>query len=112
MSLGTPLFTKINESFPCAQCDHSVPASSATCRDHCPRCLHSLHVDVNPGDRAAGCGGLLVPRAYSQHKKKGFLIHYECKICGTAKVNRFLDVDAHEADRLEALLALSSVTKR
>jgi RNHCP domain len=68
-------------------------------------------VDVNPGDRAAGCGGLLVPRAYSQHKKKGFLIHYGCDRCGMRKVNRFLDVDEHEADNFDALLKLSSVTK-
>lgn len=111
MSLGTPRFTKINESFPCGHCGHNVPPASGTCRDHCPRCLHSLHVDVNPGDRAAGCGGLLVPRAYSQHKKKGFLIHYTCAKCGAEKVNRFLDFDEHEEDDFAALLKLSSVTK-
>lgn len=111
MSIDSPKFTKINESFACGHCGHIVPPASATCRDHCPRCLHSLHVDVNPGDRAAGCGGDLVPRAYSQHKKKGFMIHYACARCGQERINRFLDVDAYEADRFESLLALSSVTK-
>ena len=27
-------------------------------RNHCPNCLSSLHVDIEPGDRAADCGGL------------------------------------------------------
>jgi hypothetical protein len=111
MSLGTPVFTKINEAFTCGHCAHAVPPSSTTCRDHCPRCLHSLHVDVNPGDRAAGCGGLLVPKAYAPHKKKGFLIHYVCAKCQATRVNRFLDHDALEGDNFEELLKLSSVTK-
>jgi DNA-directed RNA polymerase subunit RPC12/RpoP len=110
MSLGTPKFTRINESFTCQNCGHTVPPSSSTCRDHCPRCLYSLHVDINPGDRAAQCGAPLVPKAYSQHKKKGFLIHYVCSRCGKEKVNRFLDWDEQEADGMEALLALSSVS--
>jgi hypothetical protein len=111
MTVENPKFTKINESFACLHCGHAVPLSSSTCRDHCPRCLHSLHVDENPGDRAAGCGGPLVPRAYSQHKKKGYMIHYECGRCGKSKVNRFLDHDEYEADNFETLLSLSSVTK-
>ena len=112
MSLGTPVFTRINETFECRHCGSAVKPAGATCRDHCPRCLYSLHVDVNPGDRAADCGAALVPRAYSLHKKKGYMIHYTCEACGAERVNRFLDVDENEADDFDALLSLSSVTKK
>jgi hypothetical protein len=110
MSQDLPKFTRINESFPCTQCGHSVPLAQSTCRDHCPRCLWSLHVDVNPGDRSAGCGAPLRPVSYSSNKKKGFMIHYECMKCGTQKVNRFLEYDEFEADSMEALLKLSGVS--
>ena len=25
-------------------------------RNHCPNCLYSLHVDIEPGDRESECG--------------------------------------------------------
>ena len=28
-------------------------------RNHCPNCLHSLHLDNEPGDREADCGGIM-----------------------------------------------------
>ena len=43
-----------NQSFTCANCGAAVsPLAGGGYRNHCPVCLHSLHVDVNPGDRAA-----------------------------------------------------------
>ena len=110
MTLGTPVFTKINESFQCAQCKHEVLPSASTCRDHCPQCLHSVHVDVNPGDRLAECGGILVPISYSLNKKKGYMIHYRCQQCGEKRINRFLEIDSIEKDSFEALLKLSGIT--
>ena len=52
-------------SFRCANCGHdvSLDAPGTSHRNHCPRCLWSRHVDVHPGDRAAGCGGLMEPLA-------------------------------------------------
>jgi hypothetical protein len=88
-----------------------VPPAERTCRDHCPRCLHSIHVDVNPGDRAAGCEGTLVPISYVEHKKKGWMIRYKCAQCGASRTNHFLERDKFEADSFSALLALSSVSK-
>ena len=32
-------------------------------RNHCPNCLISLHLDNEPGDRAADCGGQMEPVA-------------------------------------------------
>ena len=45
------LFTKIDEEFICENCGKKVKKLGYTCRNHCPYCLHSKHVDVNPGDR-------------------------------------------------------------
>ena len=109
MSLSSPVFTKINESFICKNCQFEVPKADSTCRDHCPKCLFSLHVDNNPGDRQADCGGILKPTAWSQHKKKGYMIHYVCQTCFVIKVNKFLSHD-HYPDNFDALIKLSSAT--
>lgn len=111
MTLNSPKFKKINESFSCQHCHAQVPASQQSCRDHCPKCLYSIHVDNNPGDRQAECGGLLKPIAWSSHKKKGYMIHYECQKCGMKKVNKFLEFDAFLADDFNVLLKLSSITQ-
>jgi hypothetical protein len=70
-----------------------------------------VHVDNNPGDRDAGCNAPLRPVSYSTHPKKGLMIQYLCEKCGTRKVNRFLEFDAHEADSMEALLKLSGASR-
>ena len=49
-----------NDIFTCKVCNREViPEGAGTDhRNHCPNCLTSLHVDVEPGDRASDCGGL------------------------------------------------------
>ena len=111
MSQDLPQFRVINEEFDCQVCSRRVPRAQQTCRDHCPWCLHSLHVDVNPGDRAANCGGILRPVGYATGGKKGTMIHYKCDLCGAARVNRFLDADSEAPDDVDALLALPGKTK-
>ena len=54
-------FTKNDGGFICANCGAEVVPLRYTSRNHCPRCLCSLHLDVNPGDRAADCGGIMDP---------------------------------------------------
>lgn len=44
-------FTEIDEEFICEHCGQHVPKLGYSCRNHCPYCLYSKHVDVNPGDR-------------------------------------------------------------
>lgn len=111
MSLEEPLFTKINESFFCLNCRFSVPPAQSTCRDHCPKCLFSIHVDINPGDRSSKCKGTLKPIGWSQHTKKGYMIHYICELCGQEKRNKFLEIDSIIPDDFNSLLKLSGVTK-
>ena len=56
---------KINESFICINCKKVISQASKTCRNHCPYCFVSLHVDGDiPGDRATACHGKMYPTAY------------------------------------------------
>ena len=54
-----------NEAFFCRVCGRTVVPQGAGSehRNHCPNCLSSLHVDIEPGDRAADCGGIMDPIA-------------------------------------------------
>ena len=49
------LFTKNDNSFVCENCNMIVSPLKYTSRDHCPYCLYSKHVDINPGDRLNKC---------------------------------------------------------
>ncbi len=56
---------KINEGFSCVGCWKKVVASSKTCRNHCPYCFLSLHVDENiPWDRESSCKSIMYPVDY------------------------------------------------
>jgi formylmethanofuran dehydrogenase subunit E len=105
--MTTPRFTKINESFQCEHCGASVPPSGSTCRNHCPFCLHSKHVDINPGDRSNNCHGLLRPVGYELDAKKGLVILFQCTRCGERSRNRALLEDANQADDYDRILKLS-----
>ena len=54
-------FNMIDEVFTCENCGKNVDKLNYTARDHCPYCLYSKHVDINPGDRMNECKGLLEP---------------------------------------------------
>ena len=54
-------FIRKTEDFVCENCGQEVKGNGYT--NHCPRCLYSKHVDINPGDRASDCGGLMKPVA-------------------------------------------------
>ncbi|MDD4027925.1 MAG: RNHCP domain-containing protein, partial [Bacilli bacterium] len=45
----------IDENFICEVCKKEVKSLGYTARDHCPYCLSSKHVDINPGDRKCTC---------------------------------------------------------
>ena len=48
------------DSFTCKVCGRLVVSAGAGSdhRNHCPNCLSSLHLDNEPGDREADCGGV------------------------------------------------------
>ena len=98
-----------NTAFTCAHCGLSVqPLTNGSVRNHCPGCLHSLHLDVFPGDRASDCGGLLEPVSVEQHAKKGWMIVHRCQKCGHAGRNKAALDDHRQPDDFEALLTLSA----
>jgi hypothetical protein len=77
-------------SFTCKKCGRSVvPAGAGTDhRNHCPNCLTSLHLDVEPGDRAADCGGLMEPIAVWIRGRGEWAVIHRCARCGELSSNR------------------------
>ena len=57
-------------------------------RNHCPNCLTSLHVDIEPGDRESGCGGVMDPVAVWVRKNGEWAIIHRCRRCGALSSNR------------------------
>ena len=81
-------FTKNDCSFTCANCGRQVEPMGSSSRNHCPFCLCSLHVDINPGDRANECGGIMRPIRSEPDAKHGFIIIHKCDKCGEIRRNR------------------------
>ncbi len=99
----------VNQGFECVECGaHVPPLQGGGYRNHCPRCLHSLHVDVNPGDRANPCGGVLEPVAVERSAKRGWVIVHRCRSCGAIGRNRAALEDAAFPDDFDVIVALAS----
>ncbi|OIO53899.1 hypothetical protein AUJ46_04115 [Candidatus Peregrinibacteria bacterium CG1_02_54_53] len=84
------VFLPRQEPFTCEHCGADVvPLEHGTCRNHCPRCLWSKHVDEHgPGDRAATCGGLMRPAGADFRGPKGWMIVHQCDTCGKIITNK------------------------
>lgn len=93
---------KNDNSFVCVNCGKQVEKLGYTSRNHCPFCLYSLHVDIEPGDRTNTCKGILEPIAVENSTKKGYIIVFKCKKCGKIVRNKSA-ID----DNFEALLEVS-----
>jgi len=96
-------FTKIDEQFICHNCKKQVQELKYTCRNHCNDCLHSKHVDKNPGDRQEQCQGDLEPVSLEIGNKKGYVIIFKCKKCGAIRKNK-----AAKDDNMNLIIKLSS----
>ncbi len=73
-------FNMIDDEFICDNCHKDVKPLGYTARDHCPYCLYAKHVDINPGDRANSCQGLLKPIGIEKFKNT-YKIIYKCEKC-------------------------------
>ena len=91
-------FQRHIENFTCGNCRSPVQGTGYT--NHCPECLWSQHVDVNPGDRAERCRGLMEPVGVTIKCGDYILIH-RCTECGIIKRNK-----AAKNDRFDVLLSL------
>ncbi len=98
-------FTKNDSGFICVNCKKQVLPLKYTSRDHCPFCLCSIHIDINPGDRLNTCLGLLVPTDLEFNQNKGYVLKYKCQKCGKVHSNK-----TAEDDNKEQLLKVSNKT--
>ena len=80
-----PNFQRRIEDFTCEHCGADITGTGFT--NHCPHCLWSKHVDINPGDRAEPCRGLMQPIGVSA-KKDGYRILFRCTTCGAERWNK------------------------
>ena len=78
------------ENFMCKVCGRPVvPAGAGSAhRNHCPNCLSSLHVDNEPGDRSANCGGIMDPIGVWVRKNGEWAVIHRCRRCGHLSSNR------------------------
>ena len=99
-------FRKNDNGFVCAVCNETVEPLKYSSRDHCPKCLSSLHVDVLPGDRANPCKGILKPIQVFPDSKKGFIILYKCEKCGE-NVRCRAALQGKSSDNIDLLIKLT-----
>jgi predicted RNA-binding Zn-ribbon protein involved in translation (DUF1610 family) len=93
-------FKRTIEDFVCIHCGQEVRGDGYT--NHCPNCLWSRHVDLNPGDRAATCLGMMEPIGLVISGQDWIIVH-QCQLCGKTIKNK-----AREADNRTVLVALSN----
>ena len=79
-------FNELDEEFICDNCHKKVNKLEYSSRDHCPYCLYSKHVDINPGDRENTCKGLLKPIGIEKYKDT-YKIIYKCEKCNKEHKN-------------------------
>ena len=84
---------KINETFTCIWCGKPIPTANKTCRNHCPHCFTSRHVDGEvPWDRSSTCQAKMYPINY-QLKNGDRKILFQCVACGKQHRNKRADDD-------------------
>lgn len=93
-------FSRKVEDFVCDVCGASVKGNGYT--NHCPNCLSSKHVDINPGDRAATCYGIMYATALEFKGLDQYIVH-KCSKCDHVRRNK---VSAQ--DNFNAVLAVSN----
>eukprot|EP00928_Gymnodinium_smaydae_P036151 TRINITY_DN25306_c0_g1_i1.p1 TRINITY_DN25306_c0_g1~~TRINITY_DN25306_c0_g1_i1.p1 ORF type:complete len:196 (-),score=18.21 TRINITY_DN25306_c0_g1_i1:351-881(-) len=98
--LAAKTFKRTIEDFTCGHCGHLERGNGYT--NHCSQCLWSKHVDVNPGDRAATCRGLMAPVGVDT-KNGEYRIFQRCEECGHERWNR-----RQEQDDFDMILKISA----
>ena len=96
-------FNMIDEEFICDNCKEKVSKLNYTARDHCPKCLYSKHVDINPGDRLNKCQGLLKPIGIEKYKDT-YKIIYQCEKCKSIHKNKIAN-----DDNMDLIIELSKI---
>jgi hypothetical protein len=100
-------FVRRVEDFVCDNCATANRGDGYT--NHCYRCLYSRHVDNEPGDRGAGCHGVMVPIGVEVRAGAVSLIH-RCQRCRIERRCRTSPQD--DPDAIAAVSALGPVAPR
>ena len=100
------LFQELDEGFICENCGKQVEPLKYSSRDHCPYCLYSKHVDINPGDRQNPCKGLLKPIEIEKYKDT-YKIIYQCTSCKKTHKNIIA-----KDDDMNQIIEISKTEKR
>ena len=95
-------FNMIDENFICDHCHLPVLKLEYSARDHCPHCLFSKHLDINPGDRANSCLGMLKPIGIEKYRDS-YKIIYKCLKCQKIRKNKVA-----KDDNIDRIIELSS----
>jgi DNA-directed RNA polymerase subunit RPC12/RpoP len=97
--------------FICAHCGAPVNtwAPGTRQRNHCPYCLHSIHIDITPGDRRELCRGLMEPIGLWARSGGDMALLHRCKTCGALRSNRLAGDDDEDRLRQIAREALDAV---
>lgn len=102
---GRKNFIRKNESFKCENCGEDVfELHNGSCRNHCPKCFHSKHLDNVPGDRESKCNGIMKPVDYEYNRKKGYILIHECVLCGKRQKNKMSFDDPFQPDDYDNFL--------
>jgi predicted RNA-binding Zn-ribbon protein involved in translation (DUF1610 family) len=96
-------FQRTKEDFVCENCGQEISGNGYT--NHCPNCLYSKHVDINPGDRKCDCLGLMKP-VELLNKSDVFYILHKCEKCGFERKNK-----AVKGDNFQKLVEISTLGK-
>jgi hypothetical protein len=98
----TKLFQKKVEDFTCEHCGEAVKGDGYT--NHCSKCLWSKHVDINPGDRASVCGGMMRPIKVETEKGK-YVLTYHCEKCNFERRKK-----VEKEDNFDEVLKIAKTT--
>ncbi len=91
------MFKRTKEDFKCEYCGKQVNGDGFT--NHCPQCLWSKHVDIDPGDRASECGGLMRPVSFEGDGGEYKIIH-RCVECSFEKRNKLQNKDNFDPEQV------------
>ena len=97
--MQTKRFQRRIEDFVCEHCGAQVTGNGYT--DHCPKCLWSKHVDINPGDRAETCQGMMEPIAL-EGSTPDYRIVERCTRCDIIR-----RISVAKEDDIQAILKLA-----
>jgi len=99
--LTSKKFKRTKENFVCENCQKEIVGNGYT--NHCPHCLWSKHVDINPGDRLSPCQSLMKPIKIELKQGKYLILHH-CIKCGYEKINK-----SAADDNFETIISLAKI---